>query len=63
VPCATDAEDLTQEVKDIAAVLGRTQVSVRVMLFRARAVLAQKLATEPAVIQELKPEGIAEVGT
>ena len=50
-------------VKDIAAVLGRTQVSVRVMLFRARAVLAQKLATEPAVIQELKPEGIAEVGT
>jgi len=33
------------------------------MLFRARAVLAEKLAGDPAVIQELKPEGVAEVGT
>ena len=40
-------------VKDIATVLGRTQVSVRVMLFRARAVLADKLS----VIQETKPSG------
>jgi len=40
-------------VKDIATVLGRTQVSVRVMLFRARAVLADRLARD--VIEEPKP--------
>jgi RNA polymerase sigma-70 factor (ECF subfamily) len=48
-------------VKDIAAVLGRTQVSVRVMLFRARAVLAQKL-TPDGQVHELKPASESQRG-
>jgi RNA polymerase sigma-70 factor, ECF subfamily len=36
------AEDL--EIREIAAVLGRTQISVRVMLMRARNLLAQRAA-------------------
>jgi RNA polymerase sigma-70 factor (ECF subfamily) len=42
-------------VKDIATVLGRTQVSVRVMLFRARAVLAPALEQEHAALDSARP--------
>ncbi len=48
-------------VKDIATVLGRTQVSVRVMLFRARAVLADRLGQ--SVIHEAKPAPRATSGS
>jgi RNA polymerase sigma-70 factor (ECF subfamily) len=46
-------EDLA--MKDIARVLGRSQVSVRVMLFRARALLAEQIRLEPAVAEEIIP--------
>lgn len=42
-------------VKDIAAVLGRTQVSVRVMLFRARGVLAERLTEDGTVLPATGP--------
>jgi RNA polymerase sigma-70 factor (ECF subfamily) len=45
-------------VKDIATVLGRTQVSVRVMLFRARAVLAPALEQERAALDDAPPPPI-----
>lgn len=42
-------------VKDIATVLGRTQVSVRVMLFRARGVLAERLTEDGTVLPASGP--------
>lgn len=39
-------------IKDIACVTGRTQVSVRVLLFRARALLAERLAMEPGLLED-----------
>jgi RNA polymerase sigma-70 factor (ECF subfamily) len=44
-------------VKDIAAVLGRSQVSVRVMLFRARAVLAARLSSDGQVLEAVEARG------
>jgi RNA polymerase sigma-70 factor, ECF subfamily len=49
-------------IGDIAGVLGRTQVSVRVMLFRARAVLAQRLEQTDDGISEVEAEVRNEVG-
>lgn len=42
-------------VRDIARVMGRTQVSVRVMLFRCRASLAESLREEPDVVEDITP--------
>jgi len=42
-------------VCDIARVMGRSQISVRVMLFRARAALAERLRHEPTVVEDLAP--------
>ena len=43
-------------VQDIAKVLGKTRVSVRVMLFRARQALAEKLDETPQQMQQEIPE-------
>lgn len=43
-------------IQDIAKVLGKTQVSVRVMLFRARRTLAERLDETPQQLPEKMPE-------
>ena len=49
-------------VKDIARVMNRSQVSVRVMLFRARGILSQRLTQDGTAIAELKPGAHRQAG-